>query len=263
MWLLHKFPLTVAICFYKNLYYSNPKNKLFHQDVPPRNDIFLCPSKMLFHPCYATPTSMRTKHTLLFGETLTIIPFNINFSFCVWFTHVWNTKTEPETWETSLHRTYTKQRRLHHDTGTTSASRDHREITAPTPRDHYAKTLEHCANTTVSPLCHHRATTVRQLCDHHTTMMRPLRLASRSDADKNEGRNEKGEKRRETRGVGNVKEMTWISAPKIQKGKKIRVSIGWVDPTQFKNQFQPVSSFESRFVQFRLVSYRIKHDSWT
>jgi len=37
--------------------------------------------------------------------------------------------------------------------------------------------------------------------------VQPLQLASRSDADKNEGRNEKGEKRREMRGVSNVKEM--------------------------------------------------------
>jgi len=49
-------------------------------------------------------------------------------------------------------------------------------------------------------------------------MMRPLRLAARSNANKNEGRNEKGEKRRETRGVGNVKEMN--QRAKNTEGKK-------------------------------------------
>ena len=86
-------------------------------------------------------------------------------------------------------------------------NRGHRTTTQAPPQ-HRATTTRPLHHIT-RPLCKNsRSTnTIKTMRDHRATTVQPLQLASRSDADKNEGRNEKGEKRREMRGVSNVKEM--------------------------------------------------------
>ena len=158
---------------------------LFHQDVLAKNDIFLCPNKMLFHPCYATTKYENQTYTSLvicFWNTITVCIINFSFLCLIYSCLKHKNKTRNV-------RNLPAQNR--HKIEDTAPRHRHHHSTARPPRDHYTTSRDHYAKTpearTPSKQC---ATTAPPPCNHYS-----LRLAQTQIKTKEGTRKEKREER--------------------------------------------------------------------